>query len=92
MVISWVFLVPIAIVVARYYKKLFPDILVFGFQFWFSVHFPTMILAFGLSFIAFLVVLSGALIFANNFQNKVLGKFKRAHVKITPFGLCYEFR
>jgi hypothetical protein len=58
MIISWVFLVPIAIVIARYYKALFPDILLCGIQFWFFVHFPVMIFALVLAFIALLVIIS----------------------------------
>jgi hypothetical protein len=59
MIFVWIFLIPSAIIVARYYKELFPGIQVSGVNFWFAVHFPTMVFAFILIVISFLIILSG---------------------------------
>jgi hypothetical protein len=58
MIIAWIFLASTGILIARYYKFLFPQIRINNVDFWFFVHQPVMFMVPILTIIGFIVVLA----------------------------------
>ena len=58
MAFAWMFFASTAILFARYFKFIFPNLKLFKLQFWFNIHRPFMIFVVVLCIIAFLVILS----------------------------------
>lgn len=58
MVFAWLFLVPTGIILARYYKYLFPSFKILKVAFWLNVHRFLMIFTLMISITAFILVLA----------------------------------
>ena len=58
MVFGWMFCASTAILVARYYKFLFPNVKICNVQFWFVIHRPLMMSVPAIMIAAFLVIFS----------------------------------
>lgn len=58
MIIAWVIFASFGMIIARYFKFIFPDRRIFELKVWFVIHRPLMLSAFLLSFIALMVILA----------------------------------
>jgi len=58
MIIAWMFFVPNAIIVARYFKSLFPEKKLLGTKIWFTIHRPSMIFSVVITLVSFIVILT----------------------------------
>ena len=58
MIIAWMLFTPIGIILARYFKSLFPNFKTCDVQFWFFIHRPLMLSVPLISLAAFILILS----------------------------------
>ena len=94
MIITWVFLASTGIVVARYFKFMFPEVKINNVDFWFFIHQPVMFSVPIISIVAFIVILSdlqGTWVESNRspeFAHSIVGIIGTFIMKSYPFLLC----
>lgn len=70
MIIAWLF-GSTGLLVARYYKDIFPNRLICGVKTWFILHWPVMVSTSVLSIVAFIVILWGKAVFFKIIELKI---------------------
>jgi uncharacterized protein involved in cysteine biosynthesis len=63
MIIAWVLFASTGIVLARFYKESFSRVRPCGFEFWFAIHRPVMLVALTMTIVAFIVILAGLILY-----------------------------
>lgn len=58
MLIAWMILVPIGMIIARYFQFIFPENRIFEFKIWFSLHVPIMLLVVLITIVSLLAIVA----------------------------------